>query len=251
MTKMHSSWTSVACPLCDKRQGKVIVRHEFGELKKCDTCGIYYSNIRPSKEKFYEIGLKYLPTSAETQEAFDARNKEAIKDFMRIEKLIDKGELFDVGASSGIFMKVGEKRGWKVNGNDISPRCVAYGQQVYGLDIIPYFLEDINFNDSKFDLITMIQTIEHLLNPVKEMKILRNILKEDGHIYITTPTIADDEELLIKNHMLPFHTTNFTEKTLLKLLHMLDFEMIFSEKYKIDEIPYIRLLCKRGKEDER
>lgn len=245
---MTVNWERINCPLCGCIFGKIILKHDYGVLKKCRNCLTSYLTVRPNKEAYLQVGKTYLPSTTTNETAYKARVKEAEEDFERIEKYVKKGTVFDVGASSGIFLNVARHRNWNVGGNEISKYCIIFAKKIFGIKLSYGFLEDIEFYNLKVELVTMIQVIEHLLNPIEDIKKIKEILKNSGYLYITTPTFAEDVEFLKEHHMIPHHTVNFTKKALLKFLTDSGFDIVFSERYVVDKLPYIRVLCKKRKE---
>lgn len=233
------------CWLCGCNDNAIILRVKEGTLAKCNHCNLIYAYVRPTKNSLLDISIDYLPSSTGSISAFDARMKEANEDFERIEKYSKKGKVFDVGASNGLFAKVGTERKWKIVGNEISIKAIEYAKKTFGITLHYGFLDDIKLEKNYYDVVTMIQVIEHLRHPIMELNITKEILKAGGLIYITTPIHAENEEFLIKNHMLPHHLTNFTEETLRKLFKICDLKIIFMERYEVNEFPYIRVLCKK------
>lgn len=244
---MNKDFIHVSCPMCDCIKGDVIIENDLGHLKKCDNCELIYLCIRPIKEKYKTACKNYLPSTADDYKKFQKRIKEAKKDFKIINEHIEKGRLFDVGASSGIFAHVGKTYGWKVSGSEISERCIKYSKHTFDIDLLYGFIEDLKFQKDSFELVTMIQVIEHLLKPIQELTILKNTLVKEGYMYIDTPIFAENLEILKENHMIPYHTNDFTEKTLLKMLDKVGLEIIFSKRYIYNKLPYIELLCKKRK----
>lgn len=244
---MNVKWIRVDCPLCDCTFGNIILKKDYGVFRECRDCSIIYTTIRPSKEDYLSVSKTYIPTTSANKRAFDDRVIEANEDFERIEKHVEKGIVFDIGASSGIFLETARKRKWNVVGSEISQRCIKYAKQKFDIDLIYGYIEDLDIDEHKYELVTMIQVIEHLLTPIEDMSKIRNILKDDGYLYITTPTLAEDVELLKENHMLPYHTINFTKETLLKFINDSGFDIIFSERYECEKLPCIRVLCKKVK----
>ena len=78
--------------------------------------------------------------------------------------------------------------GWKGHGVEFDPNSVKQAQNI-GLKIKIGSLEDANYPDNQFDLITMNHVIEHLPNPVETLKECLRVLKPGGKLMMVTPNI--------------------------------------------------------------
>jgi len=98
----------------------------------------------------------------------------------------------DVGCFDGLLLqKIKEKTKWKLTG--IEPNGVAVKSALEkGLNVYNGSAEDPLENisaETKFDIIFLGQTIEHLQTPLQTVKLLSNLLKPGGELIISTPNI--------------------------------------------------------------
>ena len=86
---------------------------------------------------------------------------------------------------------------------DISPTSIEASRVLIDNDAVNYFLSDIfEVKPEKiYNFITMGEVMEHVEDPVALLGKLGELLKDDGHIFITTPTNAPaiDHIYLFKN----------------------------------------------------
>ena len=99
------------------------------------------------------------------------------------------GRVLDIGCSLGSLLKAFQKRGWDAYGIEPTPHYAEIARKRCGDNIFTCFLEDADLPRSYFDIITLTQTLEHLPNPVQIMAIIRNLLKDDGILYIDVPNV--------------------------------------------------------------
>jgi len=52
-------------------------------------------------------------------------------------------------------------------------------------------LADVDFADRKFDLITSNHSLEHMRDPLAALRRLHDLLKPDGHLYVSMPNLGD------------------------------------------------------------
>ena len=95
-------------------------------------------------------------------------------------------------------------------------------------------ITDVDLPDEKFDIITMFDVIEHLTDPMNDLKILNRKLKSGGKIFITT---HDIETLLAKisgRHNLMFmyqHFFHFSPQTLSKMLEANEYKIVGFKRF--------------------
>lgn len=100
---------------------------------------------------------------------------------------IGKLELLDVGCGNGELLHLAQKRGFAVSGVEQNQRCVALCKQ-RGFDkIYDCGLDSI---DQIFDIITLFDVAEHLIDPVSFFIKLHNKLKRGGIVYLETPRVS-------------------------------------------------------------
>lgn len=97
--------------------------------------------------------------------------------------------VLDVGCGAGDFMQVANTAGYTVQGIDISEASaeICRGR---GLDARAgnFITEEF---DSKFDLITMWDVVEHLLDPKSFFDRARSLLTENGYLFAKIPGFGD------------------------------------------------------------
>ena len=95
--------------------------------------------------------------------------------------------ILDFGCGQGIFVKIAKKFGYQVFGYDIDPKATA---DFYSLKEIPNHF---------FDAVVCFDVIEHVDNPQKILKNIRQKLKANGLLFLTTPNRLGLAGRIIKN----------------------------------------------------
>ena len=88
-------------------------------------------------------------------------------------------EVLDVGAHVGVFVKVAQERGWDAWGLEPSLWAVEKGRE-QGLNMIQGTLRDAELDSESFDAVTMWDVVEHLIDPLAEIREVARILKPGG-----------------------------------------------------------------------
>jgi 2-polyprenyl-3-methyl-5-hydroxy-6-metoxy-1,4-benzoquinol methylase len=203
----------------------------FGYVR-CKTCGLVQINPQPVREEVIArysdtFGEDYLQYEIENETPFLILQQLALKDagFYNIEKAILKKavneppSILDVGCATGALLGFLRDRGWRVTGVEISP-AAAYAQKERNLDVRSIPLEEIKFQQGSFDVVLASHLIEHLNDPKAFLTETHRILKDNGHVFITTPNILGFQSRLLGSRWRSAifdHLYLFSKKTLKEL----------------------------------
>jgi len=105
----------------------------------------------------------------------------------RLGQFLSPGSLLDVGCAKGLFLDLARKRGWNVQGVEISHTTAAFARQEFGLQVFTGVLEEAHFPANSFDVVSLWDLIEHLDNPFGFLRETARILKPGGIVLILTP----------------------------------------------------------------
>lgn len=226
----------VPCPLCqaDDHQ-KFLTKFEMN-LVKCRKCSLIYANPRIQEPELFSRYTasfffdEYLPAFKAAPTYYDP---EVIRShFFIFIQLITKyfkpgKRLLDVGCGSGFFLKAAEEIGWEAEGVEISAAASEYAQNIVGVKVLEGKLEAHHFPAEKFDLVVMLETAEHLMNPLNTLKEIYRILKRGGILIISTPDSNSLSRLFLGKNWAVFspeeHLSVFSQKSLFYLLQRANF----------------------------
>ena len=178
------------------------------------------------------------------------RRETSKKVLARIAQHKQQGVLLDIGCANGFFLDEARKQGWDTRGVEISTWAAAYGRNELKLNITNGFLEEANFPAEFFDVIVMLDVIEHLTHPKQVLLEIKRILKPQGVVYISTPDIASTLSRLLGAKwwgINKYHLFYFSKKTFETMINSCGFQVkkyhphvrIFSLRYWIKRItPY-------------
>lgn len=233
------------CPVCGSE--RFFLRYRFrGDLNKkinmrggipgavhhsiveCIDCGVSYACPRDSDGILAEI----YSSSRLSDYLREQRSKEKMfnRQFDRIESWSrGKGKLLELGCAAGLLCRIAVERGWEAVGCDSWKEAVEYGRGRWNLDLR---VIDANFRnkiEGKFDAIVLWDTIEHLSNPKLLLSDLREMLKEDGILALSTPDYGSLSRRLLGSRWQFFERTHlvyFSRKTLMNLLRSSGFRVL-------------------------
>jgi SAM-dependent methyltransferase len=147
---------------------------------KCSKCRTVYANPRLS-ESIRRINLTtHFAVTAEAK--IDAeRRRPTLKDEARlIQHHVSSGRMLDVGCWLGTFFEFFSSHRWQRYGVEISPVAAAHASECTGATVVAGTLQEARFEESSFDLVTMIDMFYYLPDPLAELEEVRRILKPGG-----------------------------------------------------------------------
>lgn len=200
---------------------------EFNEefrLVKCKKCGLIYLNQRPTKK---EIGRYYPP--GYWPENCNAENTSTYL-YKLVRSYISGGSVLDIGAGTGLLLNWFKKRGWKVDGVEISPVAGLVAKRKFKINLrIGDFL-DVKLPENKFDLITLNHVLEHVYEPRQTINKVAKLVKKGGMVMISCPNIEGIGPYLFKNKWYavdaPRHLYQFNYLTLSRMLERAGFKIL-------------------------
>ena len=157
------------------------------KIFKCNSCDLAFAE-QTEHLKYYAAKYAEMIDEEYVKEE-KGRRLASIKILKRIEKYKKNGRLLDVGCATGFLLDEARHRKWEVRGIEMSKWAADYARQKLNLDITTGPAEKTPFPDEFFDVIVMIDVLEHLTNPKHVLLEIRRILKNDGILYISTPNI--------------------------------------------------------------
>ncbi len=150
----------------------------------CQNCGTEYQTIRLDPESLYEYysSDQYRRLIDSDNQEFryenNVRYAQHVMDFFK-EAEVTASRQLDYGSGTGALL---EAVPWDGMGVEISENALLW-QEERGLDSYRT-LEEV---PGDFDLITIIETLEHLPNPVSTLEALLERLTPDGLFFIAVP----------------------------------------------------------------
>ena len=158
---------------------------------RCQNCGLIYLNPRPTLDEM----AQYYPPVYEPFVRYDHKlswfsrlgyRVSMNKKFRIAAGGMKPSKLLDVGCGSGEFLQWMQQFGWVVNGLDLSPVAVNAARK-YGLEIFEGQLKDAPYPPASFDVITMWDVLEHVHDPLANLKRVAELLKCGGRFTVTLP----------------------------------------------------------------
>lgn len=159
------------------------------QIVECCHCGLVYANPRWPAE--FVLGA-YTAVEDETyvQERL-GREITFRNHLQRLERVAgppDGRRLLDAGAYIGVFVEVATAAGWQAMGVEPSEWAAAEAQR-RGLDVRVGTMDSVDLSDASFDVVTMWDVIEHVVDPAAELERARRLLRPGGWLVVHTMDI--------------------------------------------------------------
>jgi len=227
-TKGKVKLEKVRCNLCNSDSTSFLYKNGGFSLVRCNRCCLVYVNPRPTLKSLNEFYHGYFADvkdpDGKTRNYFRERKektKEFRKDVKKILKFKRKGKILDVGCAAGFFLDaMGGK--WDRYGVEFSKRAADFARKEIGVKVKVGSLIDAKFPDKFFDVVYMSHVIEHMQDPLSNLREVSRILKDDGIFMFATPNFNSFCSRVFRTrHRLicaPAHLYFFTKHTLRKML---------------------------------
>jgi SAM-dependent methyltransferase len=192
------------CPVCDA--DRIDRGYDLGEFEvlRCASCQAAWRSNMYTPE---QVAAMYEDEPYEEHPFFgydsDAESLRKVPRFRRfeqglevLEREVGVGRLLDVGCGAGTFMAIAASRGWDVYGVEMNEALCAEVDKTVGVGRVTCgAFEALDPEEHTYDVITMWDVIEHVLDPVAFIERAQRMLRPGGAIVICTP----DEESVLAN----------------------------------------------------
>ncbi|MCW8450394.1 class I SAM-dependent methyltransferase [Legionella quinlivanii] len=179
-------------------------------IYQCQSCGFLFCPEAQAIDSYYAAMTDV--TYEETQEP---RSYQAQKLLEEIRHFKFEGKLLDIGAGIGILVKEGLNQGYDASGIEVCEWFVERAKSK-GLPVYSGSFPGAAVN-RHYDIITLIDVLEHVENPVQLMTDISQYLTSDGIAVIVTPDVSSLAARLFNKkwwHYRIAHLSYFNRKTL-------------------------------------
>lgn len=205
------------CPTCGSEDSSKLFKKNGGEYAFCGKCDHIFL-LNSLKPEYLIDFYKNYPTSSldwhKNESEFYSKIYNHGLDL--IESYKGSGNILDIGCSSGYFLTIASKRGYKSFGIEPNIQESTYATQ-NGINIIGSTINEID-KGTRFDVITMWDVLEHIDSPKAYIERLKHLLNPEGIIFIQVPTSEALAAKIMRDKCNMFdgieHLTLFSRKSL-------------------------------------
>jgi len=159
----------------------------------------------------------------------------------KIKSKIKNGKILEIGCGNGYLLQTLQNNGFDCYGIEPSPMAYSHAKNVLDLHVENNFLHNSSFFNQKFDVIIMVDVVEHLSDMQKFMQQIIRVLNPNGYIFITTGNIESFTAKFARSNWGYFisweHLSFFNPESIEYLLKTNSFDNIEIEKTSLQHKP--------------
>ena len=240
-SRMRNGDYSSKCPICRRPAPRRVYEFSDFAVLRCRACDNSWRSNMYDEEKIRDIycGVEYErnPYFSSDAQQVELLTTPRVKNYQRaldyLESVTAAGRLLDIGCGSGSFLALAQKRGWEPHGVEMSPGLSSACERNLGTRVITGRFEDVKLPAGRFDVVTMWDVIEHVIDPGFCIRKVKELLRPGGLAVFCTP---DEESILARTGLAfykltlsryrypafalhpPYHTYFFSRKGFIRLL---------------------------------
>lgn len=240
MKSINSCWVCDSYTMRKIKESKIknisssdfqITNKDYGEtlsLFKCSECGFIQC------DENIEVGVFYEDMKDETYEETRSSRKIQSKKILKLissQISLEDKSLLDVGAGSGTLVE--EAYLYKCKAVGIEPSKYLHSKAIsHNLDVKLGVLPNDEISND-FDIITLVDVIEHVTDPSDLLMNINKVLKNNGYLVLVTPDVNSLFARILKFkwwHFRVAHVGYFNKDTLDKILIKNGFEIVKTKR---------------------
>ena len=184
-----------SCKLCTDDHLVQLTNSPVVNFYQCENCHVIFLNPQPSLATLEQQYAHKELLNTGPASAWFKHNKFYLKELSR-ERLRDvlrykeHGDLLDVGCGMGDFCGVAREAGFNVFGTEFSSVYADQTKKTVGItEIYVGRLQEINFSNRQFDVISLWHVLEHLPDPLETLVCLRKLVRKGGIVVVEVPNV--------------------------------------------------------------
>ena len=211
-------------------------------INHCKNCNLYISGNTKQEviEKVSELykGDYWNEHNSETSinsEYTDTdsqgKRRNWVSQFLYTKQYITGKTLLEIGVGAGQSILWFEEEGFDVSGIEPDGRNVSMINKVLKRGKVAETSVEEFSSDKVFDVIWMSHVLEHLIEPVRFLKKIRNNLKKSGIFFIEVPNCEYEPMLQSSIEKNP-HLYHFTKKALTKMVEQTEYRIMSCDIFR-------------------
>jgi SAM-dependent methyltransferase len=222
-----------SCPLCNSRNTQGFLQFKGARFYRCADCSLVFleAGFHPDAGSVYTADyIKDRGHDAFPSSLVKAKMATADRYLSLAEKYVEKGDLLEVGCSTGPALKVARERGWNVHGIEVNDKAARIAKDMLRVTTIETgCLGAGMFPGKAFSLVLMLDVLEHIADPLAFMGILAKKIRPGGFILILTPNIRSLSARVMRGrwpHLMLEHVSLYSPRSLTFLLKAFRFKVV-------------------------
>lgn len=185
---------------------------------RCRRCGSIHADcVKPADDLYADLYRKDEEVPPVVAASLDA----VVRSMSRFRT---HGKWLDIGFGQGALLDAAARGGWQCHGTELSEVALERGRArgfitATGTEA---------FADDAFDVVSLVELVEHVEDPLRFLKEARRVLRKGGCLYVTTPNAWSLNRWYLGANWTVFgppdHITIFTPSALRRLFQQAGFE---------------------------
>lgn len=172
------------CPACTGGGGRPWGTRNGYPFITCGECATRYCAASIDAETLHDVYSDYYGTAnLEPPDFVRVRLSEIVSTFAGYRT---HGRLLDVGFGAGLLLDAAAGEGWRPTGIEVSQAAVTSAAR-RGYEVFCGTLREAAFPDGAFDVVTLVEVLEHLTDPSAVLTDISRVLRPGGLLWATTP----------------------------------------------------------------
>jgi 2-polyprenyl-3-methyl-5-hydroxy-6-metoxy-1,4-benzoquinol methylase len=206
---------------------------EHGPVVRCTHCDLAFIHPREDPQQIVHAYEEV------TDELYAEEEHGRVLTFTRLLNHLETfrkppGKFLDVGCHIGTLLRLAGQRGWEVYGVEPSRWAAEYARVKQGLNVRQGVAKDAQTFGATFDVITLIDVIEHVNDPLQELRDIRRLLGPNGTFVLTTMDFGSFFARATGKRwpwLMRMHLFYFTRRTMRKTLESAGFTVLHVTGY--------------------
>ena len=206
------------------------------QLVRC-RCQLVFIYPRPSIEKIKEEYKSAIDINHATERGNRIKSfkrvfqQSALRDYLATN---NQCSILDIGSASGEFVECAGQLGIQAEGIEPSVHLSSMARNQYGLNVLTGFLDTSLYPKSHFNIVSMMDVLEHLESPSTMLNDVSKILDTNGLLILNLPMIDTFTARLMRFRwpfFLEVHLYYFTKISIENLLETSGFRILQTSRY--------------------
>ncbi|HET8675037.1 MAG TPA: class I SAM-dependent methyltransferase [Blastocatellia bacterium] len=167
-------------------------------LNRCRECGFAQPDVTPTLPRYFDRMYDQRWSQEWIEQEFKSRCKDFIFGRVLAELALRVGgdghlgrdhySLLDIGAHVGRLIHLASRAGWAAEGIELNPRTSAFAADKTGLPVHRVNAHALVSAGRSFRVVTMLDVLEHIPDPVAMLTTLRRLMEVGGWIAVKVPS---------------------------------------------------------------
>jgi SAM-dependent methyltransferase len=182
--------SGMICRICTNEQGMKSLKVAGAQYLRCPRCRCLIVDPYPRRELNQAFQGKQnvarLVKEAQDRRAYFQRRLDRLEN--RLGSARQDARLLEVGCGSGVMLEEAIRRGWRVDGIELSAELAAVASR--NNPDASIFTGNIQYLDpqgASYDAVIALDVLEHVLSPMGVIENCRELLKPGGLLMLQTP----------------------------------------------------------------